>query len=171
MFIFPDAGIDPPCFCRSNEDNPLALEVAACPAGVLPHSTPSAAEDRLSTLCTGSGNPGGSQHDRARKSLIPSLVLIFIRLDLLATVDEDGHLVFVCMTQTVPEKNITGGRTKVTLKKQRTVKSDHIKLAELGRAEFIKAWLDVHDLGEQFGPGVHSGPDFKLWWLGSRYVD
>ena len=91
MFIFPDAGIDPPRFCRSNEDNPLALEVAACPVGVLPHLTPSAAKDCLSTLRTGSGNPGGSQHDRARKSLIPSLVLIFIRLDLLATVDEDCY--------------------------------------------------------------------------------
>ena len=71
------------------------------------------------------------------------------------------------MMQSIPEKSGTG-RAKIVIKKGRIIKSDHIKLVEMGRAEFIKAWLKIHELDEQFSPGIHSGPNFKMWWTGSR---
>ncbi|KAF9225177.1 hypothetical protein BS17DRAFT_801307 [Gyrodon lividus] len=82
-------------------------------------------------------------------------------------IEEPGHLISICMIQTVPEKSLTNGCAKTLLKKQRTIKSDHIKLSNFGHTDFIKAWLKAHDLDKQFSPGVHSGPEFRMWWTGS----
>ncbi|KAL6303693.1 hypothetical protein BKA93DRAFT_817976 [Sparassis latifolia] len=43
----------------------------------------------------------------------------------------------------------------------------HIVLEGIKHTGFIQAFLAVHDLADQFSPGVHSGPNFKLWWTGS----
>ncbi|KIK93182.1 hypothetical protein PAXRUDRAFT_145638 [Paxillus rubicundulus Ve08.2h10] len=67
----------------------------------------------------------------------------------------------------VPEKSLVNGCAKTLLEKQWTIKSDHIKLSNINCTDFIKAWLKVHDLNEQFSPGVHSGPEFRMWWTGS----
>lgn len=40
----------------------------------------------------------------------------------------------------------------------------------ISRVDFIKNVLDIHELGQAFAPGVHSGPDLKLWWTGSPYI-
>ncbi|KAF9229200.1 hypothetical protein BS17DRAFT_762875 [Gyrodon lividus] len=85
----------------------------------------------------------------------------------LVLIEEPGHLISICMIQMVPENSLTNGRAKTLLKKQWTIKSDHIKLSNIGRTDFIKAWLKAHDLDEQFSPGVHSGPEFRMWWTGS----
>lgn len=49
------------------------------------------------------------------------------------------------------------------------IKSDYIKIEGSSRVDFIKAFFGVHDLSDQFSPGVHSGPPFKIWWSGSRF--
>ncbi|KAF8835086.1 hypothetical protein BDN67DRAFT_992531 [Paxillus ammoniavirescens] len=38
---------------------------------------------------------------------------------------------------------------------------------KISRTDFIKAFLRVHDLADQYNPGIHFGPQFKLWWTGS----
>ncbi|KIK81779.1 hypothetical protein PAXRUDRAFT_155282, partial [Paxillus rubicundulus Ve08.2h10] len=49
-----------------------------------------------------------------------------------------------------------------------TIKSNHMLIDEISRTDFIKAFLRVHDLADQYSPGIHFGPQFKLWWTGSR---
>jgi hypothetical protein len=67
-----------------------------------------------------------------------------------------------------PDKTYgAGGVAKLTMKAKKTSKSDHIILESITRTEFVRAYLGVHDLGDQYSPGVHSGPSFKLWWAGS----
>ena len=67
----------------------------------------------------------------------------------------------------VPEKG-AGRAAKVVMKKQRSTKFDYIKIEGASRCEFIVKMLGVHDLDDQFAPGVHSGPSFKLWFTGSK---
>jgi hypothetical protein len=76
-----------------------------------------------------------------------------------------GHLVSITMAFTGPEQTARG--SKVSMKKLRTAKSDHIVIENTSRGAFIKSFLAVNDLADQYSPGVHTGPSFKLWWAGS----
>jgi len=64
-----------------------------------------------------------------------------------------------------------GGRAPKGLVKQKPrTKMTNIVLDNITRADFIKAFLATHNLSDKYSPGVHSGPDFKLWWSGLPYV-
>ena len=61
--------------------------------------------------------------------------------------------------------------SKVITKKLKLTKSDNIPIdASSTRVAFVAAFLGVHDLSEMYSAGVHSGPNFKLYWTGSRSV-
>jgi hypothetical protein len=78
-------------------------------------------------------------------------------------------MVSVTMVFTTLERGASA-RAKPIAKKHRNVKFDNIKVAELDRVAFISQFLRVHELSDQYSPGVHNGPPFKMWWTGSRYV-
>ncbi|KAF8834082.1 hypothetical protein BDN67DRAFT_1016881 [Paxillus ammoniavirescens] len=75
-----------------------------------------------------------------------------------------GHL--VSATNLSTEKPISS-RGKPTVKKLHTTKSDQIPIEDINRVDFVKAFLRIHELTDQYSPGVHFGPQFKLWWTGS----
>ena len=82
--------------------------------------------------------------------------------------DNAGHLFSVTMASTGPGTTCTCGcTTKLTMKKLKTAKSDHIIIDSSICTVFIKAFLTIHNLADQYCPGVHLGPGFKMWWLGS----
>ena len=82
-----------------------------------------------------------------------------------------GHLVSVTMSFTAADKTYGAGRVaKLTMKKTKSVKSDHVVLDNTGRTEFLPHILCIHDLTHQYSPGVHMGPGFKFAWTGSPYV-
>ena len=47
---------------------------------------------------------------------------------------------------------------------------DNLVLDSITRVDFIKAILKIQGLSDNFSPGVYSGPNFKLWWMGARFV-
>jgi hypothetical protein len=72
------------------------------------------------------------------------------------------------MAFTSPEQTYGAGRApKLTMKKSKTTKSNHIVIEKATRSTFIQNFLSVHELSDQYSPGVHSGPSFKLWWARS----
>lgn len=82
-----------------------------------------------------------------------------------------GHLVSVTMSFTAADKVYGAGRVaKLTMKKTKSVKSDHVVLNNTSRTEFLQHVLRIHDLTDQYSPGVHMGPGFKFAWTGSPYV-
>ena len=81
-------------------------------------------------------------------------------------------MVSVTMVYSAPEKAPGGNRLgKVVMKKHRNAKFDYVKISLLDRVSFIREWLRIHDVGDQYSPGIHNGPPFKMWWTGSRYVN
>lgn len=36
--------------------------------------------------------------------------------------------------------------------------------------KFVSAFLAVHGLNNQYSPGIHSGPAFKIYWTWSLYI-
>jgi hypothetical protein len=74
------------------------------------------------------------------------------------------------MLFSAPEK-VPGIRGKIAMKKTktRTIKTDRIKIDDIARVDFIQAFLRIHELADQYSPGAHTGPEFKIWWTGSRY--
>ncbi|KIJ97316.1 hypothetical protein K443DRAFT_9972 [Laccaria amethystina LaAM-08-1] len=44
---------------------------------------------------------------------------------------------------------------------------DNVVLDLNTHIEFIKAVLKIQGISDNFSPGVHSGPNFKLWWMGT----
>jgi hypothetical protein len=80
-----------------------------------------------------------------------------------------GHLVNVTLIYLA---NLTPStaRVKTAPKKAKITKMDNIDLDLITRVEFIKAVLKIQGLSDNFSPGVHSGPSFKLWWTGARFV-
>ena len=77
-----------------------------------------------------------------------------------------GHLVSITIGVTSPEHG-PGHANKITMKKSKTTKSDHIVIESIEHAAFIQGSLSIHDLLDQNSSGIHSGPGFKLWWTGS----
>jgi len=78
-------------------------------------------------------------------------------------------MVSVMMVFTVPERG-PGLRAKSIMKKHQNIKFDNMKVATLDCVAFIGEFLCVHELSDQYSPGVHNGPPFKMWWMGSRYI-
>lgn len=56
---------------------------------------------------------------------------------------------------------------KAAPKKLKLTKMDTIQLRGISRVNFIEAFLKIHALSDNYSPGVHSGPSFKVWWTGS----
>lgn len=81
-----------------------------------------------------------------------------------------GHSVTVNMVFTATEKTMTTRGVKVSSKKIGNPRMENMVLPGMTRSEFIIAALQVHEVANQFSPGVHSGPSFKIWWTGSPYV-
>jgi len=86
------------------------------------------------------------------------------------SVKQTGHLVYVTMTSLELEKGNGGRSHKAIIKKKSSTKFGFINLIEsqITRGAFIAQFLTIHELADQFSPGVHNGPPFKLWWTGSR---
>jgi hypothetical protein len=77
-----------------------------------------------------------------------------------------SHLVYVTMTSLELEKGV-GARSH---KRKSCTKFRFINVVEsqITHGNFIVKFLTIQDLAEQFSPGVHNGPPFKFWWMGSR---
>ncbi|KIK42782.1 hypothetical protein CY34DRAFT_68804, partial [Suillus luteus UH-Slu-Lm8-n1] len=78
-----------------------------------------------------------------------------------------GHLVSILMNFSLHAQGPVTRGSKVIKKKSKLIKSDYIVLEGITRIDFITAYLSIHGLSDQFSPGVHSGPPFKLYWTGS----
>lgn len=63
-----------------------------------------------------------------------------------------------------------GCGSKIATKCSKLVCSDYIQIEGTIRPDFIRSFLGVHDLSDQFSPGVYSGPTFRLHWTGSTYM-
>lgn len=81
-----------------------------------------------------------------------------------------GHLVSILMNFSLHAQGPVTRGSKVVKKKSKLIKSDYIVLEGITRIDFITAYLSIHGLSDQFSPGVHSGPPFKLYWTGSVCV-
>lgn len=104
--------------------------------------------------------------------LINFLIYIVLNWVILASTPlaRVGHRVSITMVYSIAEPGKGSRAAKSVIKKYRNAKFDYIPILELNRKAFICEWLCVHDLLDQYSPGVHSGPSFKLWWAGSAYV-
>jgi hypothetical protein len=97
--------------------------------------------------------------------------LTYLLISSLAPLDLAGHMVSIAMVFSSAEQAPSASRLgKTVMKKHRNAKFDYIDIVELDQSAFIREWLRVHDLADQYSPGVHNGPPFKMWWTGSRYV-
>ncbi|KAG6836198.1 hypothetical protein H0H93_010421 [Arthromyces matolae] len=75
-----------------------------------------------------------------------------------------GFLVSVTMIFSAPAAPNARGRSGV--KKEKSVKMERIKIDGITRTDFIKEFLRIHSLSDHYSPGVHSGPQFRIWWTG-----
>ncbi|KAJ8585723.1 hypothetical protein M405DRAFT_910709 [Rhizopogon salebrosus TDB-379] len=140
-----DGGVNPPRFYTSHEE----IEEARRNAG--------------GYLQLDDGNfPVKNHHYAPPPSAAPQVLP-----SVLVSGEHTGHLVSVTMLVSVVEKNSSNGRGKLSTKKTKTIKSDHICIRAMSRVDFIAAFLRVHDLEDQYSPGVHFGPVFQFWWTGS----
>jgi hypothetical protein len=79
--------------------------------------------------------------------------------------------VSIAMIFTAADKGYGAGEVvKLVLKKTKTIKSEHVALDTITHMEFIKELFCVHDLADQYSPGIHIGLRFKFSWTGSPYV-
>lgn len=82
---------------------------------------------------------------------------------------DDRHLVSITRVYTPEILNVaTTGRASKNVKKKEVHIPGRIKLEGITRVELIKAFLTIANLQNQYAPGVHSGPEFKLSWNGSK---
>ena len=65
---------------------------------------------------------------------------------------------------------VSTAQAKTVLKKVKITKMDNLVLDSITRVNFIKAILKIQGLSNNFSLGVHSGPNFKLWQMGARFV-
>jgi hypothetical protein len=80
-----------------------------------------------------------------------------------------GRLTSVTMTF----NEIVPGAThhsKSKLKKVYEVKSNLIDFDNFSRVDVIKRIFEIHGISEKYDVGPVRGPDFKLWYSGSRLV-
>ncbi|KAF8804697.1 hypothetical protein BYT27DRAFT_7107079 [Phlegmacium glaucopus] len=83
-----------------------------------------------------------------------------------AAVAPEGYLVNATHLFTPQNSAATLTRTARVAKKKQTLLG-RIGLGGITRVAFIKAFLEMHNLHTHYGPGIHSGPPFKLSWTGS----
>ena len=82
-----------------------------------------------------------------------------------------GHLVYSTMAFTSTEKSHAAGRApKVVVMKQRVTKFDYMDLKDITRTGLLALVFSVHEISDQYSPGINSGPTIKMWWTGSRFV-
>ena len=60
--------------------------------------------------------------------------------------------------------------SKMQSKLQQVTKMASVVLSGISRAEFVRTFLHAHGLGDDFAPGPHSGPSFRMWWTGIACV-
>ncbi|KIJ90739.1 hypothetical protein K443DRAFT_657906 [Laccaria amethystina LaAM-08-1] len=152
-----DGGVNPPRFYYSHEE----INEALVAAGVTPRTeynqqlaqvTPTPAQsNRPAPLTPSLANGSNNYYRTAIGETLPTSV---------------GHLVNVSLVHPIAAAPSTA-RGKAAPKKGRTTKMDTIKLDAVSRIDFVKAILKIHGLAETFSPGVHSGPNFKIWWSGA----
>ncbi|KIJ94158.1 hypothetical protein K443DRAFT_110911, partial [Laccaria amethystina LaAM-08-1] len=149
-----DGAIDPPHFYHSHEE----IEAALRAAGV----SSKAYADQQAALLTPTPNhyanikSQGQALGEGRDVLNP------------ASNASPGHLISVGMVYALAAAPSASGRApKGLVKQKQKTKMTNIVLDQITRTDFIKAFLATHNLSDKYSPGVHSGPDFKLWWSGS----
>ncbi|EDR02051.1 uncharacterized protein LACBIDRAFT_332644 [Laccaria bicolor S238N-H82] len=149
-----DGAIDPPHFYGSHEE----IEAALHAAGV----SSNAYVDQQAALSTPTPNHYANikSHAQAlgegRDIVNPT------------SSTSPGHLISVGMVYSLAAAPGPGGRASKGLVKQKpTMKMTKLVLDKITCADFIKAFLATHNMSDKYSPGVHSGPDFKLWWSGS----
>ncbi|KAG2131759.1 hypothetical protein DEU56DRAFT_914323 [Suillus clintonianus] len=143
-----DGGVNPPCFYHSHAE----IEEVC-------RNTYLQADDSDFAIENGNRTP------LAASQVLPSAVS---GEQISVSQDSAGHLVSVTMLVLVVERSSSSnGRGKLSSKKTKTIKSDHVRIETMSRVEFITAFLRVHDLDDQYSPGVHFGPAFRFWWTGS----
>lgn len=60
--------------------------------------------------------------------------------------------------------------SKLLSKQTNVTKMVSAVLRNTTRTDFIQIILGAHGLADLYHAGPHSGPNFKLWWTGIRYV-
>ncbi|KAF8878266.1 hypothetical protein CPB84DRAFT_1688378 [Gymnopilus junonius] len=159
-----DGGVNPPHYYYTHEE----INEALTAAGVMPRCTEYEQQvARVTPTPTAPAPP---------MPLTPSLMNIsgnHYRMGV--TVSElfspaptptTGHLVNMTLNYSAPAV-APPGHGKVISKKAKITKMDTISLESITRVEFIKAILAIHNLSDKFAPGVHSGPNMKVWWTGA----
>ncbi|KAF9245415.1 hypothetical protein BU15DRAFT_71167 [Melanogaster broomeanus] len=154
-----DGGVNPPCFYISHQEieetRAVACQHVPAPPVLLPPLPP---HDMVTPPMTTQAG-----------AIIP-VVLPQIETDGGQNVPVSnmpvGHLVSATMVYLSTEKP-TSSHGKPTVKKLCTTKSDQISIDDISHVDFVKAFLQIHELTDQYSPGVHFGPQFKLWWTGS----
>ncbi|KAF8056089.1 hypothetical protein FPV67DRAFT_1432500 [Lyophyllum atratum] len=151
-----DGAVNPPQFYTSHEEMNATLIAYGRPPRPLPLQ---AVRDALASLSDNAGLAASATTSEAPGSQAVSVEAPA------CNADPSSHLVTVVMAYSAPVAPTTRN-AKPTTKKTRTNKAKNISIEGTTRVEFIKACLSVHDIAEKFSPGVHSGPDFMLWWPG-----
>ncbi|KAJ6473089.1 hypothetical protein C8R45DRAFT_835651 [Mycena sanguinolenta] len=84
------------------------------------------------------------------------------------SVPDGGYQVSVIASYSAPDTSkITSYRSKPVLKTVKQSKLGFIDIDNLDRCTFISNILAVHDYANDYSPGVHRGPPFKISWTGS----
>ncbi|KIK05387.1 hypothetical protein K443DRAFT_3876 [Laccaria amethystina LaAM-08-1] len=152
-----DGGVNPPCYYYTHEEINDTLHAN----GISPrsHAEQHAAQmSRISPIPVPSV-PAPLSFDFANLPQNNSIET--------ATVAPAGHLINVThLYSKLPP--VQGPCTRPAApKKGKITKLDNIILEGTTCVNFIKAFFRAHNINDQYSPGVHSGPDFKLWWSSS----
>ncbi|KAJ6613350.1 hypothetical protein B0H10DRAFT_2222254 [Mycena sp. CBHHK59/15] len=94
--------------------------------------------------------------------------LLILLIEIAAPLELAGYQVSVIEVRPAPDKPTTGRNGKPAARKEeRESKFDYIQIDAQTRCDFITSFLKVHDCDEEYSPGVHHGPPFKMSWTGS----
>ncbi|KAI9059855.1 hypothetical protein FKP32DRAFT_1578952 [Trametes sanguinea] len=151
-----DGGVDPPRFYHSHEEIATAHRAGLTGAFARRDTAPvlpavSLPAVRHPSEPTGSGAAVGNRQNH----------------ELAVTDSLTGHLVSVTACFSSTEK-AAGRAGRTVVKKNKNTKSDYVVIEGISRASFVTKLLAIHGLANDFAPGVHSGPVFKLWYSGSN---
>jgi hypothetical protein len=81
----------------------------------------------------------------------------------------DGHLVSVTLYfEEVLDGSSRSGKARV--KKGHESKSDYVNFDNISRCDAIHKFLSFHEIQDKYEPSPIQGPQFKMWYTGSRYV-
>ncbi|KAG6904417.1 hypothetical protein DXG01_010072, partial [Tephrocybe rancida] len=163
-----DGGVNPPIFFYTEDDIRETLNYYAPDHPFLQEPPSPAIDPELLALSTPTPSGPTAAQDlttmlaTAASSSVPENDSAPIPLE------TAGYMVSVTIISSVTDKPLSSSRgAKPTTKKLRNSKFDYIDILALERGPFFRAGLKVHDLDDQYSPGVHSGPAFKIHWTGS----